>query len=197
MLHASKEGQTQISANTTIVPEASDPLVQKAEKFQAPLDRAGERVTKKYFGMFITARNSPVQPEKFHGYHTGTDFEIFPEEYDASVAVKAICSGTLLVKRSATGYGGVVVQSCNVNEQPVIVIYGHIKLVSISQKIGDRVDMGEIIGVLGADKSTETDGERKHLHLGIHKGTNINMAGYVQEKNELDAWIDPCTYVCN
>ena len=42
--------------------------VQVVSEFQSPLDRAGERVTKKPFGKFVTPQNSPVQPEKFYGY---------------------------------------------------------------------------------------------------------------------------------
>ena len=33
------------------------------------------RITKKPFGIFITTQNSPVQPERFSGYHTGVDVE--------------------------------------------------------------------------------------------------------------------------
>ncbi|MFA5986648.1 MAG: M23 family metallopeptidase [Parcubacteria group bacterium] len=191
------QDEKQMLPNDIISPEVPNISDAKSRDFQSPLERANERVIKKYFGIFITQQNSPIQPERFYGYHTGTDFEIFPEERDAPVVVKAICTGQVLVKRSATGYGGVVVQSCDVNGQPVTVIYGHMKLASISQKIGDHVDMGEEIGVLGSDKSIETGGERKHLHLGIHKGTGINIMGYVQKKNELDAWLDPCVYVCD
>src|SRR4030067_1140465 len=45
--------------------------------FQPPINRADERVTKKPFGIFITPQNSPIQPEKFSGFHTGADFENF------------------------------------------------------------------------------------------------------------------------
>jgi murein DD-endopeptidase MepM/ murein hydrolase activator NlpD len=165
--------------------------------FQSPLDRASERVTKKPFGIYITPATSPVQPEKFQGYHTGTDFEIFPEELTADVPVKAVCSGKLLVKEYASGYGGVAVESCELNGSPITVIYGHLKLASIALKAGDIVSVGDKIGILGADKSVETDGERKHLHLGFHNGSGINIRGYVNSKSELSGWIDPCLYVCS
>ncbi|MCX6763259.1 MAG: M23 family metallopeptidase, partial [Candidatus Moranbacteria bacterium] len=136
--------------------------------FSAPLANAGKRITKKPFGIFITPKNSPVQPEKFQGYHTGTDFEIFLEELNMEVPVSAVCSGKLALKKYASDYGGVVVESCDLNNQPVTVIYGHLKLASITSNIGNNLNAGDKLGILGADKSAETGGERKHLHLGIH-----------------------------
>lgn len=164
--------------------------------FVAPLDRASERVTQKPFGIYITPANSPVQPEKFTGYHTGTDFEIFPEELNAAVSVRAICDGTLKLKETASGYGGVAVESCMLNEEAVTVIYGHLNLASVTPNTGDSLAAGETFAVLGADKSTETDGERKHLHLGIHRGSATNIKGYVASQGELSGWADPCEQVC-
>lgn len=164
--------------------------------FQAPLTRAGERVIKKPFGIFITPQNSPVQPEKFSGYHTGADFETFPEEINAEIPVKAICSGELKMKKTATGYGGVVAQACELNNNPITVVYGHLKLSSVAKNIGENIEAGETIGILGKGFSAETSGERKHLHLGIHKGASVNILGYTQNKIDLADWIDPCLYVC-
>lgn len=36
---------------------------------------------------------------------------------------------------------------------------------------------------LGNGYSSDTDGERKHLHLGIHLGEVVDIRGYVQKKN--------------
>lgn len=165
--------------------------------FQPPLERAGERVTKKKFGMYITPQNSPVQPERFQGYHTGVDFEIFPEELNAEVQVHAVCSGELKLKKYASGYGGVAVQACELDKDPITVIYGHLKLSSIAADVGININVGEVIGILGANKSAETDGERKHLHLGFHKGTAIDIRGYVSSEAELANWIDPYLYACH
>ena len=156
-----------------------------------PLDHALDRVTKKPFGIFITPKTSPVQPEKFRGYHTGTDFETTSEEATSTVSVHAICTGTLLQKRTVSGYGGVAIQSCTINNQRVTVLYGHLKLTSIAMHTGTKLNAGQIFAALGKGYSKETDGERKHLHLGIHKGTTINVAGYVQNKSSLKNWIDP------
>ncbi len=177
------------SSPATTEPTASSKLL------QAPVDRASERVSKKPFGIYITPATSPVQPEKFSGYHTGVDFEAFAEEQDSDVIVKAVCDGKLLVKRTATGYGGVAVQSCTLNDQPVTIVYGHVRLSSISHQVGDTLTAGEQLAVLGSGFSNETDGERKHLHLGIHKGSAVNITGYVAAKSSLVNWLNIVDYL--
>jgi murein DD-endopeptidase MepM/ murein hydrolase activator NlpD len=162
----------------------------------SPLDRAKERVTKKPFGIYITRENSPVQPERFSGYHAGTDFEIFPNELNIDVPVKSICAGKILKKETINGYGGVLINSCTLDNEVVTIVYGHLNLESISKKVGDNLLAGEVIGNLGKNKSSETDGERKHLHLGIHKGSSVSYSGYVFSKNNLESWIDACKYFC-
>jgi murein DD-endopeptidase MepM/ murein hydrolase activator NlpD len=171
-------------------------VVEKNTETSVPIERASERVTKKPFGIYIDPKISPVQPERFHGYHTGSDFETFPEERDSDVAVRAVCSGTMVSKRHATGYGGVVVESCELAGQSATVVYGHLALESVSIKNGDTIKQGSVIGLLGTGYSADTDGERKHLHLGIHKGSAINILGYVADKQTLSDWIDPCTLFC-
>lgn len=153
-------------------------------------------MTKKPFGIYITPKTSPVQPERFQGYHTGTDFEIFPDELNSDVPVRAICDGSIALKKYASGYGGVLVENCTFDNQPITVIYGHLKLASISKNTGDKLSAGETVGILGKAYSTETDGERKHLHLGIHKGSAVNILGYVSSQSQLSGWIDACTLVC-
>lgn len=175
-------------------PKIANQEKQKNEKpiqASSPMDNALSRITKKPFGIFITSKNSPVQPERFSGYHTAVDLETFPDEQDTDVAVRVLCDGKLLSARSASGYGGVAVQSCILDGQAVTVVYGHIKLSSIVFKVGDELKTGEFLANLGSGLSTETDGERKHLHLGIHKGSSLNILGYVQSERELSNWIDP------
>jgi hypothetical protein len=50
-------------------------------------------VTKKPFGIRVSPSDSPVQPERFVGYHSGVDFEIKAGEEDQSLPVTAICAG--------------------------------------------------------------------------------------------------------
>lgn len=179
-------------------PEVSDYQNKNStdDDFQSPVTRAGERITKKKFGIYVTPQNSPVSPEKFHGYHTGADFEIFPEELEAEVPIHAVCPGKLKAKNYVSGYGGLAVEECELDGEKITVLYGHLKLSSVKLSAGESVVAGEAIGILGADKSEETGGERKHLHLGFHRGSALDMRGYVQSQRELLQWVDPCLYVC-
>lgn len=160
-----------------------------------PIPDALSRITKKPFGIYVTPETSPVQPERFHGYHTGSDLEIIADEENTEVSVVALCDGKLLVKRSASGYGGVAVQACVLDGRDVTVVYGHMRLASIVSEIGNEIKAGEFLGYLGKGFSSQTDGERKHLHLGIYEGTDINILGYVQTKSALSGWLDPEKYL--
>lgn len=173
-----------VNSQTNSVPELSEPI-----------SGALARVTKKTFGLYVSPGYSPVSPEKFTGFHTGIDFETTPEEQNTDVAVYAACEGKLLLKKYATGYGGIVVQACVLDDQNVTVIYGHLRLASILPIIGDELKVGDKIAVLGTGYSSETDGERKHLHFSIHKGTAINILGYVQKQADLSSWLNPTEYL--
>jgi len=162
---------------------------------QEPIDDAIARATKKPFGVKISPDNSPVSPEKFSGYHTGVDFETFPNEAELDINIYAICAGPIILKRYVSGYGGVIVQQCALDNDNVTVVYGHLRLSSISSELNQILKQGQQIGMLGQGFSAETDGERKHLHLGIHKGQTINLLGYVETSNLLDEWIDPITLI--
>jgi len=160
-----------------------------------PINEALTRVTKKPFGIYVSPNDSPVSPERFTGYHTGVDFETMPQEQDIDVPVYVICAGPLILKKTATGYGGVAVQSCEINQEPVTVIYGHLRLTSIAASQNALLNLGQQIGVLGKGDSAETSGERKHLHLGIHKGSTVSLLGYVPDKDKLSQWLDFLTLV--
>ena len=161
-----------------------------------PISRACERVTKKPFGVWIDPETSPVSPERFSGYHTGVDFEIFSDEADQDVPVYAICDGEVVRKEWVSGYGGVLITECEFEEDPITTLYGHIRLSSVVAEVGDRVNAEDFLGFLGEGGSRDTDGERKHLHLGIHRGRTIEYRGYVQNESELEKWIDPYAWVC-
>lgn len=175
---------TQIPPQQTPVPEAK-------KEIYPPLDNAKSRIIKKPFGIYITPQTSPIQPERFSGYHTGADFEVTSGELSKNVEVKAICDGKILEKRKLSGYGGVLVQSCTISGRPVTVLYGHVDITSpFVPDVGDSISAGKLLAYLALDKSEYSGGERKHLHLGIHKGEKIDSRGYVQDKNQLSNWID-------
>jgi len=160
-----------------------------------PISGALARVTKKPFGIKISPKDSPVSPERFSGYHTGVDFETTLSEQKTDVSIMAVCDGNLIYKNWVNGYGGVVIESCKIDKQEVTIIYGHLRLASISQKTGGKLVAGKSFAVLGKGFSTETNGERKHLHLGIHLGSKINFLGYAQVKSDLINWLDITKYL--
>ena len=197
VLRTTPEEQITDTQNEITIDEENTghPTTPLEEFITPPLSRAGERVTKKPFGMYITPTTSPVSPERFRGYHNGVDFEVFEEELHIDVPVYSICSGEILRKQYISGYGGVLVQTCSINEENWYILYGHLDLANTSVTVGDHVQMGDQMSILGNPYSTETDGERKHLHLGIYTGNEIDFRGYVSTQSELNAWIDIMTYL--
>lgn len=156
-----------------------------------PLPDANKRPTPLHFGLYVTPEQNPISPpERFIGFHAATDFEILPGEENAEVPVFAICAGTIHFSGFAEGYGGLVTEYCNLQNQDVTIIYGHLAVDSLVEK-GALVSTGQQLGILGAGRSTDTDGNRKHLHLGIVKGHSGEVRGYVQEEKELELFIDP------
>lgn len=157
--------------------------------FNLPVTNFKTGQTKKVFGQYITPQNSPVQPEKFTGYHTGVDIEQAQDNTD--VPVYAISDGTVRFVGFISGYGGVIVIQFSYQNQTYTALYGHVRLSSAVIKSGDLVTNNQQLAILGLPNSTETDGERKHLHFAIHKSTTIEYSGYVQNQSELSNWIDP------
>lgn len=185
----------------TPAPEEAAPLVpaRRDEQFvnpasstssalYLPIDNFLDGITLKPFGVKIDPATSPVQPERFSGYHVGADSEV-PEGAETT-EVRAIATGTVLQSRQASGYGGVVVIEHNINGQRVLGIYGHLDPDRLP-RAGSSVRGGERIGYLGRGYSTETDGERPHLHLGLYRGAGVSIAGYVQSEAALRDWLDP------
>ncbi len=153
-----------------------------------PIDGFRERITKKPFGIYITPATSPVQPERFTGWHTGVDVEY--DDVAAQVPVRAIAAGEVVVARTASGYGGVVAIRHTVQGEKVVALYGHLKPASIP-RVEQTVRAGEQICVLGEGGTAETDGERKHLHFAVRKDTRPDIRGYVSGKEELERWHNP------
>ena len=158
---------------------------------QEPVKDFRTRITKKPFGIYITPANSPIQPEKYTGYHAGVDAEY--DDISEDTPVYAVSDGIVEYSGTVGGYGGVLVIREKINSDEILCLYGHLASSSLTEK-GKTVKKGEIIGRLGNSYSEETSGERKHLHFAILKGTNIDYRGYVQNKEELNIWYDPLDY---
>lgn len=107
------------------------------------------------------------------------------------MAVYAVNSGTVKYVGQVGGYGGVLIYETTIDNSTVTILYGHIRLSSAEKNAGDMISKGEKLAVLGLPNSSETDGERKHLHFGIHKGSQIVYLGYVQNQVELSNWFNP------
>ncbi|MFA6296878.1 MAG: M23 family metallopeptidase [Patescibacteria group bacterium] len=177
--------------NLNIINPDTNTNSEPQSQFTYPIQNFKTNQTKKTFDQFITAENSPIQPERFSGYHAGADIEINPDQIDQDVPIYAIEDAQVVYLGYVSGYGGVIILQGNVNNQPVTFLYGHIKLSSVNLSVGDQVSNGQQIGILGDQYSTETDRERKHLHFAIHKGSNIELRGYVNNEAELQNWYNP------
>lgn len=196
VLNYPKQTQTPSQPNTpfggqrTAQPQSPKPVLSQ------PLTDAKSRITKKPFGIYINPQTSPIQPERFTGYHTGTDFETTSAEASTDVPVYAVCTGKVRVKDMVQGYGGVIVQDCMIENQPVTVLYGHLNIRQAQVVgIGAEIGSGTTIASLAPANSELSGGERKHLHLGIHKGSGIDYRGYVQNQSELSGWFDAGKYL--
>lgn len=154
-----------------------------------PIQEFKERITKKFFGTYVTPDNSPVQPEKFTGYHTGVDVEF--TDTTADIPVFAIADGTVQRANYTSGYGGLLVIEHTVNGEHFFSLYGHLRA-STLPRVGTQVHKGDQVAVLGTGNSQETDGERHHLHFGIIVSPTIDVRGYTTSNDELHSiWKDP------
>lgn len=131
----------------------------------------------------------------FSGYHTADDLEIFPAEADLSVPVFAFADGTVSEVQTVSGYGGLLVLKSQVEGMNYNAYYGHLDLTTVAKKAGQAVSSGEKIAELGKGCSSESGGERKHLHFGISKGEWLDYRGYVETASELENWLDPTVFL--
>lgn len=177
--------------------ETPPPVVETPEPtLVVPIKGFYDRVNKKPFGIYVTPKNSPVQPEHFSGYHSGADAEATGDaEKNLDIPIYAIADGTVQRVASTSGYGGVMTIRHVVDGETITALYGHIRLSSVRVKVGDKIKAGQQIAVLGTGFSAETDTERKHLHFAVLKGASTSVRGYVSDKSQLDAWYDPVAWL--
>lgn len=163
-----------------------------------PMDKYYERQTVKGFGQYIDnnfykGKENLFPYNRFYGYHSGIDLEIFPEGITEKVPVYAISSGTVTFIGTLSGYGGVILEK--LDNENASALYGHVKIQNLSFKVGDRIDIGNgpvILTYLGDQFSAETSKERKHLHFGIHKGIDLYFKGHESSLAQVEAkWFDP------
>lgn len=173
---------------TTFNPILTSPQEPATSVLTEPIADFKARIAKKPFGIYITPQNSPISPEKFTGFHTGVDVEYV--DVVADVPIYAIADGTITLARTASGYGGVIMLESQINGTALSILYGHLRPSSLPQA-GQKVKKGEQIGVLGTGSSSETDGERRHLHFAVLTDNRSDLRGYVENQTDLAGWLDP------
>lgn len=187
-----KKNETTIVKVNAVVTPTTQPIKNTITEVIYPIDQFRQRITKKPFGIYITPKTSPVQPERFTGFHTGVDIEY--EDVQSDVPVFSVCDGEIVLARWVSGYGGAAVLKCQLKNVNYYLVYGHLRVTSITKKV--KVKRAEQIAVLGTGHTKETDFERKHLHFAIHKNS-LDLRGYVQNKSQLSGWIDPLNFTFN
>jgi murein DD-endopeptidase MepM/ murein hydrolase activator NlpD len=195
----SRETQTQNQMKVTspTKPNASGAQV-PVTKYYYPISNYASRLTFRYYGLYVTpAQQASPCGAPFTGYHDGDDLETTAAEQNIDVQVYAIAAATVRQVGYVSGYGGLMVLGTNIDGQDYTIYYGHINLASVTVGTGGSVTTGEKLADLGAACSTETDGERKHLHFAIHKGTGIDVRGYVPDQATLANWVNPSEFLKN
>jgi murein DD-endopeptidase MepM/ murein hydrolase activator NlpD len=175
---------------TTPAPSATpSPTASPVALYSRPIADFTTRITKKKFGTYVTPANSPVQPERFTGYHTGVDVEYADVTDD--VPVYAIADGVVQQAGWVSGYGGLLV--IKISSTGNYILYGHLRSSSLPAA-GTRVKKADQVGLLGTAFGQETDGERRHLHFAVYIGNPVDIKGYVQNQADLSSWKDPLTF---
>ncbi len=144
-----------------------------------------EKRVKQVYGQYVT---EPVE-----GYHTGDDVEVNQSQKD-DIPIASVADGEIIYKKWTANYGGLVVIKHLIDQNELKIFYGHLRLASISKNVGDKVTKGEIIGMLGADRSYDTDNQRRHLHFGIYQGSDINLSVAVSKPEQLVNWLNPTDF---
>jgi murein DD-endopeptidase MepM/ murein hydrolase activator NlpD len=163
-----------------------------------PISNFSSRATENLFGSYFAPGGSSNPDRKvcknatyYSGYHTAIDLETTADETNSSVPVLAIASGIVRQAGSVSGYGGLIVIEYDLSGSKYTAYYGHVDISTVSLKKDQKVNIGDKLGELGAACSSSNGDVRKHLHFGLHKGTAIDVCGYVPNQNELSAWVDP------
>lgn len=173
-----------------------------ADTWYFPIDKYYERQTVKAFGDFIDdnfykGREALFPYNRFYGYHAAVDLETFSDEKKPDTPVYAVYSGAITYIGTLSGYGGVILEK--LDGQNATALYGHVQIASTHFKVGDQInsDTKPVFLVnLGNEFSSETSGERKHLHFAVHKGTDLYFHGHEQSLAILNAkWFNPNDYL--
>jgi murein DD-endopeptidase MepM/ murein hydrolase activator NlpD len=105
-------------------------------------------------------------------YHRGVDF--VPGN---GVATYAIAAGTVTQSEFSGGYGQHVYIEHQINGQSVLTVYAHLQRDSSPLRVGDQVDVGAFVGLVGST-GTSTGA---HLHFEVRiDGVYVDPFAYLQ-----------------
>jgi murein DD-endopeptidase MepM/ murein hydrolase activator NlpD len=172
--------------------------VHAAGDWYYPIGHFATRESDKKFDQYIDKKfylgRESTFPHQFIGYHAAIDLEISPSERNLPVPVYAVAPGKIVYAASVAGYGGLILEQLAGTGDTAL--YGHVKLTGLTFNIGDNVSGGRQLTELGDAFSLQTDGERKHLHFGIYKGTDLYFRGYETSQDVINTrWLNPTTYL--
>lgn len=171
------------TATTAIMTDITPVITKPIDKtLTLPIQGFAERQTIKLFDQWVS--------DRFTGYHLGEDIEY--TDTDADVPVYSIATGTVrYIGAHVNGYGGVLEISYTVDDEKITALYGHLNLVKTALRAGQTVGLGQTLAYLGKGFSTQTDGERKHLHFGLYTGSAFRINGYTKTKADMAGWLNP------
>lgn len=166
--------------------------IASTQAYAYPMQNYTTHKTRKVFGQYI----DPSSDDRYSGYHTGDDIEA--TDITIEIPFFALTDAIVLRKETISGYGGVLILEFVDSGITYQALYGHVDISSITVEVGDTVSAGQRLGVLGDDQSTETDGERKHLHFAIYPATgSVLYAGYTTNDADLQQWVNPSDFLRN
>lgn len=169
-----------------------------AQNWYYPTDYYFERQGLKGFGQlidddFYKGKEARFPFNKFYGYHAAVDLEYLSQEEKKDIPVYAITNGAIKYIGELDGYGGVILQDIGDDKT---ALYGHVKTDNLPYNVGQEIRAGQVVTYFGDEFSRETSKERKHLHFGIYKGTNLYFKGHEISQDALERrWENPTIYL--
>lgn len=164
-----------------------------SQKIFFPINNYSNRLNFRRFGQLVKPEDSEslICGRPFEGFHTGDDLEISGSEVNQEIPVFSIADGQVLSISKVDGYGGLLIIGYQLNNQTITAYYGHINLKTVKVKENEVVVPGQLLAYLGDQCSQQSGFERKHLHFSLHKGSEIDLLGYITDSSQLKDWLNP------
>jgi murein DD-endopeptidase MepM/ murein hydrolase activator NlpD len=159
-------------AENLISTETGDAERELMEKIQSDLNQSSGIAQKEnnQFGLFFFAPVKGVMSQKMSAEHPAVDIVT-----KAGEPVKSILDGRVIFSEYSKTSGFTMIVYHNAQ---FISIYKHLQ--NINKKSGDRVKVGEVIGLVG-NTGTHTTGPHLHFEL-IFEGRYVNPTDFISFK---------------